>query len=167
MFRRIEDFKRSWHQQSAGTVALLRQVTDEALAEEVAPGHRTLGRIAWHLAQTIPEMMGKVGLAVTGPAEDAPVPKTAAAIADAYEAAADSLLAQVVETWTDETLDETDELYGEPWRRGFTLSALIGHDTHHRGQMTVLLRRAGLRVPGLMGPAKEDWATYGMEVPPV
>jgi uncharacterized damage-inducible protein DinB len=33
--------------------------------------------------------------------------------------------------------------------------------------MTVLMRQAGIRVPGLYGPAKEDWAAFGQEEPPV
>lgn len=39
--------------------------------------------------------------------------------------------------------------------RGKFLRMLIDHQTHHRGQMTVLLRQAGLTVPGVMGPTKE------------
>ena len=33
--------------------------------------------------------------------------------------------------------------------------------------MTVLMRQAGLRVPGFYGPVREDWAQWGMEVPTV
>lgn len=43
MFRTIEDVKRPWHAQSAGTLAVLGPLTDESLTEEIAPGHRTLG----------------------------------------------------------------------------------------------------------------------------
>jgi uncharacterized damage-inducible protein DinB len=28
--------------------------------------------------------------------------------------------------------------------------------------MTVLMRQAGLRVPGIYGPAKEEWEEHGM-----
>jgi uncharacterized damage-inducible protein DinB len=53
-------------------------------------------------------------------------------------------------------------MYGEKWTRGFTLYVLIAHQSHHRGQMTVLMRQAGLKVPGVCGPSKEEWAAYGM-----
>ena len=33
--------------------------------------------------------------------------------------------------------------------------------------MTVLMRQAGLRVPGIYGPAREDWSGMGMEPPSV
>ncbi|MBI2416475.1 MAG: hypothetical protein HYV28_00920 [Ignavibacteriales bacterium] len=28
--------------------------------------------------------------------------------------------------------------------------------------MTVLMRQAGLKVPGAYGPSREEWAAYGM-----
>lgn len=31
--------------------------------------------------------------------------------------------------------------------------------------MTVLMRQAGLTVPGIYGPAKEEWAKFGLEAP--
>jgi uncharacterized damage-inducible protein DinB len=31
--------------------------------------------------------------------------------------------------------------------------------------MTVLMRQAGLRVPGMYGPAQEDWAQWNMRPP--
>lgn len=43
-------------------------------------------------------------------------------------------------------------MYGEIWARGLTLFYLITHQAHHRGQMTVLMRQAGLPVPGIYGP---------------
>lgn len=42
---------------------------------------------------------------------------------------------------------------------------MIQHQIHHRGQMTILMRQAGLTVPGIYGPAKEEWAVIGREAP--
>lgn len=42
---------------------------------------------------------------------------------------------------------------------------MIQHQIHHRGQMTILMRQAGLTVPGLYGPSKEEWAVIGMDTP--
>jgi len=53
-------------------------------------------------------------------------------------------------------------MYGEKWTRGQSLLALMAHEIHHRAQMTVLMRQAGLKVPGVYGPAREEWAAYGM-----
>lgn len=48
------------------------------------------------------------------------------------------------------------EALGQNMPRGKVLSMLVQHNIHHRGQMTVLLRQAGLEVPGVMGPTKEN-----------
>ena len=167
MFTKLKHFERAWSFESESTLRMLRALTDASLAQAVAPEERTLGRIAWHITTTIPEMMERTGLKLTGPAAHAPVPRTAAAIAQGYEAAAKSLLDAVKSGWTDETLQQSDEMYGERWKRGLTLTALVTHQAHHRGQMTVLMRQAGLKVPGVYGPAREDWAGMGMQPPAV
>ena len=60
-----------------------------------------------------------------------------------------------------------DDMYGEKWKRGMTLQGLIHHEIHHRAEMIVLMRLAGLPVPGLYGPTREEWTQYGMEPPVV
>jgi uncharacterized damage-inducible protein DinB len=165
MFRRIDDFVAAWEMETEQTMSVLRTLTDASLTQSVLAGGRTLGRLGFHLAQTIPEMMGKAGLPVEGPAEDAPVPGTAREIAEAYQAAAQQLAKELPRTWQDATLLEERSMYGESWLNGRTLQALILHQAHHRGQMTVLMRQAGLRVPGIYGPAREEWAAWGMPAP--
>ena len=86
---------------------------------------------------------------------------SAAAIAAAYEKGAASVTKEVAANWTDETLLQEDNMYGDTWSRGLTLFYFITHQAHHRGQMTVLMRQAGLPVPGVYGPAKEEWAAMG------
>lgn len=167
MYRRIEDFLQSWEYEAAGTGKMIGALTDESLGQSVAPGHQSLGRIAWHLAQTIPEMMNQTGLSVTGVDPAAPVPDNIAAIKRAYDEASASLAREVKDKWSDATLEIEDTMYGEKWRRGSTLTTLVMHQAHHRGQMTVLIRQAGLKVPGVYGPALEDWAAYGQPAPSV
>jgi uncharacterized damage-inducible protein DinB len=167
MFRRISDFTATWEQEREGTLRILRALDDRSLAQAVGPDYRTLGRLAWHLTTTLGEMMERTGLKVEGPSHDAPVPTAAGEIVNAYEAASRSVLDQVKGGWDDDALEIEDDMYGERWRRGVTLLALVLHQTHHRGQMTVLMRQAGLKVPGVYGPAREEWGAYGMPAPSV
>jgi uncharacterized damage-inducible protein DinB len=167
MICKISEFISLWKSETEATLKLFSVLTDPALTQAVSPGDRTLGRLAWHITTTIPEMMGHVGLPISAPAVDAPVPATALEIVEAYRNAAASLLELVQSQWSDATLDLADNLYGEPWKRGFTLTVLIHHQIHHRGQMTVLLRQARLTVPGIYGPAREEWANLGMPEPTV
>ena len=166
MFRRTSDFLATWEEERAATLRLFRVLDDRSLAQLVSRDQRTLGRLAWHVTTTIAEMMERTGLVIGAPAHDAPVPGTAAAIVAAYEAASQRLAEQLA-GWSDAALETEDEMYGERWARGRTLLALVAHQAHHRGQMTVLMRQAGLAVPGVYGPAREEWATWGMPAPEV
>lgn len=163
MFRRIEDFAREWPVERTNTLKLLRLLTDASLSQPLEPGGRTLGFLAWHITQTFREMLGQAGLTPDGPAPGEPIPATAAAIASAYDAASASVLEQVTSEWTDDMLDDELPMYGRTFRRGFVLDMLIRHEAHHRGQMTVLMRQAGLPMAGMYGPSREEWASMGME----
>jgi uncharacterized damage-inducible protein DinB len=164
MFRRIEDFQRAWAQESEATLTMLRALTEPSLSQAVAPGGRTLGRLAWHLVLTLGEMMGQAGLGVPGPTEGDPQPPLREMIRQ-YESAARAVGEAVAENWTEAMLTENIPMYGEQWPRGNMLWALMAHQAHHRGQMTVLMRQAGLKVPGIYGPAREEWAALNMPAP--
>jgi uncharacterized damage-inducible protein DinB len=167
MFISIEQFKQEWQAESDNTRKIFSALTDESLKQPVTEGHRTLGRIAWHIVQSLTDIGERTGLKVEGPAEDAPIPASAEKIKNAYDTAAKSLLEQVTENWTDETLDKEDDMYGQKWKRGLSLYILLKHESHHRAQMTVLMRQAGLKVPGIRGPAKEEWSQFGAEPPQI
>jgi uncharacterized damage-inducible protein DinB len=162
MIRTVADFETIWKNESAITAGVLETLTDPSLAQRVTPKDRSLGDMAWHIATAIPEMMGRAGLAVAAADHDAPCPASAKAIHDAYVQAARSVLEQIVRTWTDETLTIEDDMYGERWPRGATLLALLAHQIHHRGAMTVLMRQAGLVVPSIYGPNREQSVAMGI-----
>jgi uncharacterized damage-inducible protein DinB len=163
----IAEFEELWTHESDSTRKLYKELTDRSLAQQITNDHRTLGRLAWHITTSVGEMMRRCGLHVGGPAEDAPVPSSAAAIRDAYDLAARTLLGDMKAKWTDATLLVEDDMYGQKWKRTLTLAILVAHQTHHRGQLTVLMRQAGLKVPGVYGPSKDEWAAMGMSPPEV
>lgn len=163
MYTSIEQFRNDWKYESDGTVKMLNNLTDESLGQKITPDGRSLGFIAWHLVKTIPEMLGLTGLKIDGPSEDSEVPKSAKEISEAYQKTSDSFIEVLGKDWTDEALTIEDEMYGEKWKRGLTLMYLNLHQAHHRGQMTVLMRQAGLKVPGIYGPSKEEWEAMGMK----
>jgi uncharacterized damage-inducible protein DinB len=167
MYRSIDDFIRSWEHETQATERVLDVLSDKSLSQEISPGHRNLGRLAWHLVTTVPEMMNRTGLKVTGPGPETPAPNTVREIKSAYSQTCKSLGEQIKANWKDETLLNEDDMYGEKWMRGITLTALLMHQAHHRGEMFVLLRQAGLRPPGIYGPVFEEWAQYGMPAPAV
>ena len=167
MFTTIEDFTKDWKQESSGTAKILEALTDASLSQAPSNDDRNLARIAWHIVVSIPEMLSKTGITPKTISEHAPIPATAAEIAAAYRRVAEEAAALVADQWTDETLNVSDDMYGMRWKRGETLEVLIRHEIHHRGQITVLMRMAGLCVPGIYGPAREDWANMGMQPPAI
>ncbi len=162
MYRKVEDFQSSWAYETEVTTKLFSNLTDESLNRKVVEDGRTLGFLAWHIVLTLGEMPGKVGLKIDCPPEDAPVPTSATEIAETFEKAAKSVGEEVAVNWTDDTLEIEDEMYGMTWKRGATLSILINHQAHHRGQMTILMRQANLPLIGVYGPAKEEWTAMGI-----
>jgi len=164
MFDTVASAHDQWTVETANTQKMMDALTDASLAVSVSDGHRTLGRMAWHIVVCIPEMMNMIGMDIRSVEADAPLPDTAAAIADGYRKVSGEFLGQLRQ-WTDDMLQQEDELYGETWKRGKTLMVLMLHEIHHRGQMTVLMRQAGLRIPGIYGPSKEEWADIGAPEP--
>jgi uncharacterized damage-inducible protein DinB len=165
MFTKIEHFKKNWQMESDNTRKIFAALTDKSLGQIGTKGHWSLGRIAWHIAQAVPEMANRTGLKVEGTGQNEPMPASADKIRQAYDIAAKTLMEQVTSNWTDETLLVEDNMYGETWARGVTLYVLLKHEIHHRGQMTILMRQAGLKVPGIYGPSKEEWVNYGAQPP--
>ena len=171
MFRRIDDFQKAWKAEADKTLQILDAIPDQAMGRIVTEGHRDLRRMGWHLVESLVEMPGHLGLKIEGAhliqnGFIVAPPPTMKAVRDTYARASESL-ASLVQAWTDADLELEDELYGDVWMRGVTLSVIIIHQAHHRGQMTVLMRQAGLAVPGIYGPAKEGWAAYGLSAPKV
>ena len=161
MFRTIDDFVASWAWESEQTGKVLANLTDAALEQRAEAEGRTLGSIAWHLVTTMPEMLGHAGLALMGPGPDVPAPASVRAIAHEYGRLSLSVPGCVRARWSDDVLGETIPMYGQAWQRRQVLSSLVLHQVHHRGQMTVLMRLAGLRVPGIYGPSREEWIAMG------
>lgn len=155
MYRKVEDFLLDWSHATHGTTQVLEALTDEKLGQEIVEGHSSLGWLGWHLATAPAYFLGLVGLKVEVGNPNA-VPDQASEIVEAYKKVASAVEKEVKENLTDEKLIEEVEMHGHMSPRGAILRLFIDHQTHHRGQMTVLLRQAGLPVPGVMGPTKED-----------
>jgi uncharacterized damage-inducible protein DinB len=160
MFCSISDFLDVWQYEADATLKLLHLLTDDSLQQRVSPDGRTLGRLANHLIETLTEMPHRVGLPV---AEEQVAHDKASDIVASYERVNKNFVEALKQSWKDEDLKKEANMYGEVWKNGSTLFILVTHQAHHRGQMTVLMRQAGLKVIGVYGPAKEEWLQMNME----
>lgn len=160
MITSIAEFIRTWNHEAESTLKMLRELTDQSLGQQVYPGGRTLGRLANHIVETLTELPAKLQLGIEE--EHAHLERSADLVA-AYERYSKQLTDTLKAKWTDADLQKTNNMYGEEWSNAFSLQVLIMHQCHHRGQMSVLMRQAGLKVPGVYGPAKEEWTAWGMQ----
>jgi uncharacterized damage-inducible protein DinB len=163
MYHTIKEFLDDWKNESEATLKVFSNLTDESLSQKITPKGRSLGRLAWHITATIGEMLNKTGLKFEELNDDNNFPHHAAAIIENYKSALNSLEEQLSKDWTDESLSEQINMYGEMWTKEAVLTSLVKHQIHHRAQMTVIMRAAGLKVPGIYGPSYEEWSAMNMQ----
>ncbi len=164
----MAELVQTWKGEAETTKKVLANLTDTSLGTSIIDGHRTLGRMAWHITTTLPEMCQGLGVTLPKPFDiSAPVPVSAGEISKAYNDLADTIIEKVESSWDDTMLAKEVELYNFKLTRRQWIDIVIRHEVHHRGQMTVLMRQAGLVVPSLYGPAKEGWAEMGQEPPQI
>lgn len=144
---------------------MLDALTDSSLVQKVSPEDRTLGAIAWHVVSSTPEMLNEFGIYVDAVQDSTIIPASAREIAEIFRRVSADTSDAVKQQWTDQSLTEMVNVFGMDMPKAVTLSLLIKHIIHHRGQMTVLMRQAGLKVPGVYGPAREEWSLMGMDAP--
>ncbi len=166
MYRKIEDFQRIWSYEAGETLRLFKDLTDESLDQKVSENGRSLGFLAWHIVTTVEEFFGSAGIKIESAKPDADVPKSVSDLVAEFEKAVSALTEELPKNWKDEDLTDEIPMYGETWTKGFTLTCFLMHAAHHRGQITVLMRQAGIKVHGVYGPAKEEWAEMGMPALP-
>ncbi|MEH7439974.1 DinB family protein [Neobacillus drentensis] len=165
MYTSIAEFIQEWNQEAGSTQKVLDALTDNSLQQQVSSEDRTLGRIAWHIVTSTPGMLIEFGIKVEPVENSGTVPSSAKELAETFRKVSAETIDAVKKEWTDGSLMEMVNVFGMTMPKAVTLSLLIKHIIHHRGQMTVLMRQAGLKVPGIYGPAREEWTHIGMDAP--
>ncbi|TAE74787.1 MAG: hypothetical protein EAZ85_03995 [Bacteroidetes bacterium] len=159
MYHSLEDFFKDWAYEAESTLKFINNLSDEAL--KIPKSHekmRAMKQIVWHIIATPSEMLGLAGLHLFEVDYNAPAPESVATLKEMYEKTNENLIENIKKNWNDETLKTSDNMYGEIWAKGDTLKYMIFHQIHHRGQLSVLMRQAGLQVSGVYGPSNEEWA---------
>jgi hypothetical protein len=75
------------------------------------------------------------------PDGNTPPPASASAIANAYRSTSKATIEAVKKQWKDEDLQIEQDMWGVPWRIGYSLLMFVKHEVHHRGQLTILMRQ--------------------------
>lgn len=160
MYHSISEFVQDWGQEQGLTLKVLEALSDQSLGQAVSDTQkRTLGELGWHLVGALDVMLGAAGLQINGPEYKRPTPASAAEIVNAYRQMSDAVASALKEQWSDEKLGERIVLFGHiDTTYAGVLQTVVRHQIHHRGQMTILMRQAGVVPPGVYGPNEEEGA---------
>ncbi|SOC26485.1 uncharacterized damage-inducible protein DinB [Ureibacillus xyleni] len=153
MYRKVEDFINDWEHNSTGTISIFEAITEEKKQQAIVEDHNTLEWLSWHLTTAPVFFLGQIGLSLN--LNPTNTPATIDEIISTYKTMKENVSKDVGEKISDEELVNTIDMLGQATAVGAVLRMMIDHQTHHRAQMQVLLRQAGLPVPGVMGPTKE------------
>lgn len=167
MYVTISDFIKEWNKEAILTQNVLDGLTEASLQQQVYPEGRNIGRIAWHLTTSIPEYLAEFGLKIEKVKNAENVPTSAKEIAETFKKVSSNAAKVIEDQWNDESLKQIQNAFGRQETNASILIGLIKHIVHHRGQITVLMRQAGLKPFGVYGPPKEDWIHFGVENPPL
>jgi uncharacterized damage-inducible protein DinB len=157
----LERFLAVWDYEAQNTVKLLQALPATQYDFRPDPGGRSLGELAWHLAEgdaymTFGIERGQFSFDMKPPNIERP--RTVEALVPEYERVHREAVARIRKL-TPQDLDRTIEFFGGPMTiRDLLANALLAHGIHHRGQLALMCRLAGGKAPGLYGPNREEMA---------
>ena len=157
----LEMFLAAWDREAAKTVKLLEALPPTQYDFRPDPGGRSLGELAWHLAEGDAYMSFGVerGDFTTGAKPpNIERPRTIEALAPGYERIHREAVARLSKL-TLQDLDRTIPFFiGSRTIREILWDAVVSHGIHHRGQLSLMCRLAGGQAPGIYGPNREETA---------
>jgi uncharacterized damage-inducible protein DinB len=162
MANELETFLKVWDEEARKTVELLRALPEGSYDFRPDAGGRSVGEMAWHLAEGDAYMTWGVeqrhfDMSAKPPGIERP--RTIAALAPGFERIHKDARARV------EKLSVADLATTMPFFDGsmkpigeILWEGVVFHLIHHRAQLSLLCRLAGGQSPGMYGPNREAMA---------
>jgi len=159
----LQSFLGAWDLEAKKTASLLRSLPAGQYDFRPDPGARSLGELAWHLAEVdayIPFGIEQGEFTFRNRPPGIERPKTIEALAPGYERLHAEAV-QRIRKLTSADFDRKMRFFDNDMAiRDILWSAVLMHSIHHRGQLSVLCRLAGGVAPGLYGPNREEMAKF-------
>jgi uncharacterized damage-inducible protein DinB len=157
----IQDVSKAGEKETAGTLALLRALPADQYDLRPDPGGRSIGELAWHLAEVDAYISLGVELRSFTFAGGRPPhlerPRKIEDLAPAYRIVHDDAVARLASLADRDLGVELRYADGQMWTiRQLLWHKLLLHHVHHRGQLTLLCRLAGGVPPALFGRRREE-----------
>jgi uncharacterized damage-inducible protein DinB len=157
----LERFLNTWDREAENTLKLLRALPASQYDFRPDQGGRSLGELAWHLAEGDAYMSfgierGQFGTDMKPPNIERP--RQVEALAPAYDRVHKEAVVRI-KNLTPADLDRAIAFFGQSLTiRDILWDMIIRHGVHHRGQLALMCRLAGGQTPGLYGPNREEVA---------
>jgi uncharacterized damage-inducible protein DinB len=156
----ITRFINVWNQEAQKTTALLRTLPPTQYDFRPDAGGRSLGELAWHLAEGDAYITHSIERGAFEPGVRPPGierPKVVEELAPGFERVHTDAVARVRKL-TPEDLDRSIPFatMGPMTIRDMLWTMVLLHGIHHRGQLVLMCRLAGGRPTGLFGPTREE-----------
>jgi len=160
----LKPFLSTYEHEYQNTLKVLRAIPEDKFNFTPHEKIRPAGRLAWHIVR-IEDIFGRGAVSdkiIVGGGSPVNPPATLAAVLEIYE----KQHPEIVAGW--QTFNESRWLEkipfvkpnGETWmelrRIAYLQNTLLSHTIHHRGQLTILLRLMGAKVPGVYGPSADE-----------
>lgn len=157
-----------WDEEAKKTVQLMRALPPTQYDFRPDSGGRSLGELAWHLAEGDAYMSLMIELGdfkMDARPPNIERPRSIESLPGAYERVHNEAVARLRKL-APEDLDRQIPFFGRPTTiREIVWGAIVAHGAHHRGQLTLMCRMAGGQTPGLYGPNREESAAMRHSAP--
>jgi uncharacterized damage-inducible protein DinB len=157
----LDMFLSTWDREAESTAKLLRALPSTKYDFRPDAGGRSLGELAWHLAEGDAYMSygiekGQFDMDTKPPNIERP--RAVEALASGYERIHQEAVARIRKL-KPEDLDRSIQFFTGPMSiRDILWGAILHHGIHHRGQLALMCRLAGGQAPGIYGPNREETA---------
>jgi uncharacterized damage-inducible protein DinB len=157
----LDRFRKLWDMEAQLTTKLIESLPADQYDFRPDPGGRSLGELAWHLA----EIEGYISSGVANGAvtfQEAPPnmqrPREVRLLAPGYRRVHDEAMARLGKL-SEADLDREIRFLDRPMSiRDILWGTILLHLIHHRGQLSLMCRLANGTPPGIYGPNREEMA---------
>lgn len=158
----LKSFLDAWEHDSKGAIRVMESIPENQYDFRPDPKGRSIGEMAWHLAEIDAYMSRGAERGTFDFAEKLPEltrPKEVKQLAPAYKKAHEIAVGRIKALKPEALYEDVTFFDGSKMKRRDVLwAALLQHFIHHRAQLVLLCRQAGGSPPGLYGPNREEMA---------
>jgi len=156
----LQQFMNAWTRETDAALALMRALPRDSYAARPDAGGRSIGELAWHLAEIdayISLGIERRSFVFAGKPPHLDRPRRIDDLAPSFRIVHDDAVARLAGLEHGDLGDEIPYADGQSWSiRQLLWSKLLLHHVHHRGQLMLMCRLAGGVPPPLFGRRREE-----------